>query len=480
MEPRSSHDAVFPTGFQSEWEPIPVFPQPHDGFAGLGLPERTEPQWRSRFGAPRKALENVQRLVERNRSEYGTDRTAIAPMRIRRVGIIGAGVMGASIAAAHARHYFPVVLVDPCNSALARAQEVAAAELTIDLPSRQVHRMIPHLILPRCETESLADCDFVLESIVENASTKQALYAQLEQRLGPQTFWASNTSTIPIARLASHLADPSRFCGFHFCHPVRQRAVVELVRGPKTSDRTIAVAIEHAKALGKMPLVVEDGPGFVINRLLLAYLNEAMTLLLEGVTVEEVERAMIDFGMGMGPMEMLDAIGLDTALQAGLVLSEVFGERASTPILLVGMVRAGHLGCKSGAGFFDYPAQTVNPLVLSLIDQWGSPSKKPVRQSIAMRLLLPMVLEATRILEEGKVRDPRDIDLGVIFGLGFPAFRGGLLWWADTLGAADIMRLADSTAQADVQNRSYPLLAELTRTGESFYSRFPTSATISQ
>jgi 3-hydroxyacyl-CoA dehydrogenase len=365
--------------------------------------------------------------------------------------------MGSAIAAAHARRFHQVVLVDTSQAALERARGQILAELAAELPGREAERLVAHLVSRGSSEEPLAGCDLVLESIVEDLGAKRRLYARLEPRLSPRAILASNTSAIPIGRLAAGLADPGRFLGLHFCHPVRGRPLVEVVRGPGTSDRTVARGVTHAHRLGKMPMVVEDGPGFVINRLLLTYLGAALAMVSEGVPPGHVEQAMIEFGMGVGPLEMLDEIGLDTALQAGLVLSEIFGERLAGTHLLIGLIKAHQMGRKSGAGFYLYPGRSPNPGVARLVAKHrplapgpggtgvspvltpdtGETPVPPIRsegEPIALRLLLPMVWEARRILAEGKVGDPRDIDAGVIFGLGFPAARGGLLWWADTLG----------------------------------------------
>jgi 3-hydroxyacyl-CoA dehydrogenase len=184
--------------------------------------------------------------------------------------------------------------------------------------------------------------------------------------------------------------------------------------------------------LGRIPIVVEDGPGFVMNRILLAYLSAALALLCEGVAIEQIEQAMRDFGMALSPLEMLDEIGLDTALQSGLMLAGIVHGGQPGTELLVRLVKGGHLGRKRGTGFFTYPDKSVNPVVRSLIAQCGAaPSGRARPAHITSRLLGPMLAEAIRVLDEGKARDLRDIDLGMIFGLGFPAVRGGLFWWVD-------------------------------------------------
>jgi 3-hydroxyacyl-CoA dehydrogenase len=450
--------------------PVPTLPKtPQSSYpAPFAAVPRSDGLPAQRRSLPeRQALENVRRLVERNRQPAGSAPAAAA---VGHVGIVGAGIMGSAIAAVHARNYVPVVLVDTCQEALVRAREVVLAELGRDGAGREAFRLAPRLLFPTLRDEWLSECGLVLESIAENVVAKQRLYRRLEPRLAAGAVWASNTSAIPIGRLASALAEPSRFCGLHFFHPVRGRPLVEIAGGPRTSAETIAKVVAHTRALGLMPIVVEDGPGFAMNRILLAYVGEALALLLEGVELDEIEQAMVDFGMALSPLEMLDEIGLDTALRTGLMLSGVAHDGLPATWLLVRLVKAGQLGCKTGAGFFTYPGKSVNPMVRDLIAEHGRARRKPTGEWITMRLVLPMVLEAARLLGEGKVRDPRDIDLGVIFGLGFPACRGGLLWWADRMGPRGIVERVEATDGLGPRARPTPLLTELARTQTPFYA----------
>lgn len=438
------------------------------------------------------SLEHVRLLVEKNRQDTGLDGPPVAPRRIGSIGIVGAGMMGTAIAAVHLKHDLPVRISDTDETMLAGAGDKIVSELSGETSEAKTRGLVDRLVSPVADETDLAGCDLVLESIVEDVYLKRQLYGRLQPRLSGQTILASNTSTIPIERLADGLADPERFCGFHFCHPVQQRPLVEIIRGPATSDLTITTMVAHAKAVGKMPIVVADGPGFLINRLLLPYLGEALELLLEGVDIKDVEAAATGFGMAKGPLGLLDEIGLDTTLKGGLVLAAAFPERTVASPLLVAMVKAGLLGVKSGAGFFTYDRKTddiqaertLNAAATRLIAQWAySPQKqmpekptpekpspeKPSPGEITTRLFLPMVLEATRILAEQRVRHPRDIDLGVLFGLGFPAQRGGLLWWADTLGAAEIIEMLRSLERLGPRAEPTPLLIEMARDDTRFY-----------
>ena len=255
------------------------------------------------------------------------------------------------------------------------------------------------------------------------------------------------------------------------------RPLVEIVRGPATSEATVAKAVAHVQALGRMPIVVQDGPGFVMNRILLAYLAAALGLLVEGVEIAQVEQAMRDFGMALGPLEMLDEIGLDTALRSGLTLAGIAGERHPGTEILVRLVKCGQLGCKTGAGFFRYPGKSINPSAFGLIAQCGQTARKEawprLRQWIIRRLLGPMVWEAVRLLAEGKVDDPRDIDLGVIFGLGFPTFRGGLLWWVDHCEADERRELLEGTRPADLREPTTGPAAKPAGLPTAFYTWEP-------
>lgn len=423
----------------------------------------TEPQKPPTATAPQeRALRNVAALIERNRQDTGLDGTPAGPRPVESVGIVGAGLMGTSIAIAEMRCGLPVVIVDHDRRAVHAAQaKIAASPLSEE----------GGMVTATDDLATVAGCDLVVEAIVETFAAKNKLYADLEGQLRPDAVLASNTSTIPIGRLAVGLNEPARFCGLHFCHPVLERPLVEIIRGPKTSDETVATAAAHVKAIGKMPIVVQDGPGFLVNRLLLPYLGEAMELLLEGATVEAVEQAATEFGWAKGPLRLLDEIGLDTTLQGGWILSEAFPERIAASPLLVGLIKAGRLGRKSGAGFFKYPDSEDRPddVLRQLIAQWAQPAQQHTPHSITARLLLPMLLEAARVLEENKVRDPRDVDLAVLFGLGFPAAQGGLLWWADSLGAARIIEMLRPLQRLGQRAQPTALLRSMARRAGHFY-----------
>lgn len=396
---------------------------------------------------------------------------------VGRLGIAGAGMMGTAIAGAGLRRGLSVALWDADPEAMQSARGRILEQLRGDVADADAQRALESQVT-LADRAAFPGCGLVIESVVETLEAKRQLYRQLESALEPGALLASNTSTIPIGQLAAGLADPSRFCGVHFFHPVRRRPLVEIVRGPATSQATVSRAAGLAKRMGKLPIVVADGPGFLVNRLLLPYLNEALDLLLEGAEIETIEAAATRFGMALGPLHLLDEIGLDTAFRAGMVLFHAFGERISASPLLVSMVKQGRLGRKTGAGFFRYDSTPdarelgPDPHALALVRQWARRPTLPPRETITARLFLPMLLEATRVLEEGKVANPRDVDLAVILGLGFPAARGGLLYWADRMGLRQVLARLRSLESLGARAQPTPMLLRMARAGGRFY-RWP-------
>jgi len=418
---------------------------------------------------------------------------------IRSVGIIGAGMMGRAIAAAHlmpkkgselflAEHPagrsgkivltpFSVAIADVDGAAVLAAPDRVAGELAQDMSPADAKAAVADRLRATRDLDEVARCDLVLETIVENVRAKWTLYGELEGRLAEGTLLVSNTSTIPITQLGEKLERPERFCGFHFFHPVRERPLVEVIRGKQTSSQTVAAAAAHARAIGRMPVVVNDGPAFLVNRLLTPCLAEALELLVEGASVEAIDEAALRFGMAKGACALMDEIGLDVALHSAMALGAAFDERIPRSPLLVSMVKAGRLGCKSGKGFYTYREAGArlergepDEELRRLVARWAGEPREHTPDSIAARLVLPMVLEATRALEDGIVDDPRDVDLAVLYGLGFPAERGGLLWWADTLGAERLVTALREHAHLGRRAEPTPLLEAMARSGRRFYA----------
>jgi 3-hydroxyacyl-CoA dehydrogenase/enoyl-CoA hydratase/carnithine racemase len=432
------------------------------------------------FGTPvNAALLNVFFLTDRNKRDTGLDLPGVAPRPVASVGVVGSGIMGSGIAAAVLKRKLPVALTDAQAEALARGARQALEEAAYDRQAKgptleKTLELVPHLRITTGD-EEIARCDLVIEAIVEKEEAKKALYARLEPKLAPEAILASNTSTIPIRRLAADLARPERFCGLHFFNPVRRMKLVEVIRGPQTSDETVATAVAFAKSIGKMPVVVGDGPGFLVNRLLFPYMNEAIELLCEGASIEAIDRAATAFGMPMGPLALYDLVGLDTAVYAGIVMYQAFPDRVISSPLVPAMVKQGRLGQKSGRGFYRYTNKRgraqPDPDLEPLLATYRRGERRFSREELIDRLFLPMLLEATRMLQERIVRDVRDVDLGLIFGLGFPAFQGGLLFWADRVGAAKLLQRLEPLKALGPRFEPTPMLKELAATGGTFYPR---------
>ena len=429
-------------------------------------------------------LVRVFRLGERNRHDSGLDRAepveAVEPVA---PAVVGAGIMGAGIAAAQLRAGLNVTLVDVQPDALAARVGTILDEAAWDRGTKRSNPARAVELAARLRTATslaaIARADLVIESVLERTDIKRQVLADIEKAVGPETVIATNTSTNPIAKLAEVFADPTRFCGIHFFNPVRRMTLVEVVRGPATSDATVATAVAHAKRLGKCPVVVKDSPGFLVNRVLMPYLHEAVEMMREGIDIRRIDRAARAFGMPMGPIELYDMIGLDTAFYAGLVMAAAFGDRIDASPVIPALVKAGKLGRKTGGGFYRYrvPADgdvqragidRPDDTVPGLIAAYALPATQPTDATIADRLFLPMLLEALRVLDEGIVRDERDIDLAVIHALGFPAFRGGLLAWADTLGAAEVLRRLEPLAPLGVRMLPTPRLQAMARSDGRF------------
>jgi 3-hydroxyacyl-CoA dehydrogenase/enoyl-CoA hydratase/3-hydroxybutyryl-CoA epimerase/3-hydroxyacyl-CoA dehydrogenase/enoyl-CoA hydratase/3-hydroxybutyryl-CoA epimerase/enoyl-CoA isomerase len=398
------------------------------------------------------------------------------------LAVIGAGVMGTGIAAAGIAAGLDVVLIDSSAEALSKGATATAEEASrlaaAGLPSGAAGPGFGRLRTSD-DLAAAGTADVVIESIVEKIESKHAVFRALDRIVGPRAVLASNTSTYPIRRIAEAVLDPSRVCGIHFFVPVERRPLVEVVRGVSTHDQAVNTAVALAGRIGKRAVVVRDSPGFLVNRVLMPYLHEAVELLREGVPIGRIDAAARAFGMPVGPLELYDLIGLDTAFYAGLVMHDAFGDRIESSPVVPAMVRAKWLGRKSGVGFFHHtpvvrPGGTTevstgrpNEAVATIVERYASEPHRVgsagIRERypeslIIDRLFLPMVLEATLALDEGVAAGSDDVDLAVVLGLGFPAARGGLMRWAASLGAAALLARLEPLAPLGPRMRPTPRL----------------------
>jgi 3-hydroxyacyl-CoA dehydrogenase/enoyl-CoA hydratase/3-hydroxybutyryl-CoA epimerase len=368
--------------------------------------------------------------------------TDAEPLPIETSALLGAGTMGGGIARLLASRDVPVRLKDVSPDALAAGLK-AAREI---FDGRRKRRRMTDweveqkmaLIAPTLDWTGFRRADVVIEAIVEDMEIKKNVFRELEPRVSTDCLIASNTSTLSITEMQSVFAHPERMAGFHFFNPVDRMPLIEVIRGEKTDDRTTASLVALAKRLGKTPVVVKDGPGFLVNRILGPYLNEASYLLLETSDVEGVDRAFVRFGLPMGPLRLLDEVGIDVAQKAGKVLARAFGERAEPSGILDRMVEAGRIGKKKRLGFYRHEKKraVADPDVAALL---GARRGALVPDEAIARALGLMVAEASRCLEEGIARSPEELDLAMVMGTGFPPFRGGLLRYADGYGLARVV-----------------------------------------
>lgn len=405
-----------------------------------------------------------------------------APARpVERVAVLGAGVMGGGIAQLLAYRGVAVRLkdidADALGQGLRHARELFDQVAKRGRISRREAEQKLALIAPTLEYTGLATTDLVIEAVVERMDVKQQVLREVEARARPDCVLTSNTSSLSLTEMQHALAHPENLCGMHFFNPVHRMPLVEIVRGAATSDETVATVFALVRRLEKTPLIVNDGPGFLVNRLLAPYLNEAGWLLAEGAAIQAIDRALLDFGMPMGPLRLLDEIGLDVARHVAGILYEAFGDRMRPAPALVALQKTQRLGKKGGRGFYLYEAERSKGPDETLYAELGASVPAARRRLPAAlirdRCVFAMVNEAARALEEGTVAGAGDVDLGMITGTGFPPFRGGLLRYADSLGVRHILERLEAL-EREHGPRFHPaaLLREYVRQGRGFYGDF--------
>ncbi|MDF1798237.1 MAG: 3-hydroxyacyl-CoA dehydrogenase NAD-binding domain-containing protein [Planctomycetota bacterium] len=433
-----------------------------------------------------KALIGIYHMSEAAKKlAVGPDGEKVAS--ISRGAVIGAGVMGGAVASLMAERGIETRLRDLSRDALDETVRSHEAELAKQRSRRRLSSSEANAAIDRLEVTTKAvgfgRCELVVEAVAEVLEVKHAVFRELAELMPADAILATNTSSLSVTEIAAGVPNPERVVGMHFFNPVRRMPLVEIVRGRHTSDEVVARVARLALDLGKTPVVVEDVPGFLVNRLLAPYLDEAVCLLEEGATPERVDRAMKAFGMPMGPFELLDEVGLDIAGHAGASMERGYGERMTANAFLAPLVANGDLGKKTGNGIYRYERKRGGrPRSIGLNPRLPAASST---RAIAMtvpeitdRLILAMVNEGARAMSEGVMRSPRELDLATIFGMGFAPFRGGLLSYADDRGAAAIVaRLAELASSPGVAERPggaarfepAARLVDLAETGGTFH-----------
>jgi 3-hydroxyacyl-CoA dehydrogenase/enoyl-CoA hydratase/3-hydroxybutyryl-CoA epimerase len=388
--------------------------------------------------------------------------------RVQYAAVIGAGVMGSGIAQWLAARGVKVLLKDIDTDCVARGMGNIAKLFRVSVKKHALSRIeardAADRIFPIVGEAPMNDVEFIVEAAVERLEPKKKIFASLE---APNAVLATNTSALPITEIASVTSDPTRVVGLHFFNPVHRMQLVEIARGAQTSDETVGRAVSFVHQIGKYPVVVKDSPGFLINRILMPYLSEAGRLFERGARILDVDEAMLGFGMPMGPLRLLDEVGIDIANDVGATLSKHLPERMELPLVLKRMIERGWLGRKSGRGFYVYHHGKSRPNSAAEELRIAASAIGISRRNMKRRMVLLLVNESARCLEEEIVGEPDDVDFAMIMGTGFAPFRGGPLRFADTLGLAG---LVDEMSALGGIFSPCAFLCDMAGNGRTFYN----------
>lgn len=386
------------------------------------------------------------------------------PKSAARGVVVGAGVMGGAIASVMAEKGVHVRLSDLSDESLDTALVVHQQELSKKLKRRRMKRFEHDRAIDQLDPTrglvGVSQADVAIEAVAERLDVKHAVFGELAEKLPNDALLLTNTSSLSVDEIFADIPNPSRCAGMHFFNPVRKMPLVEIIRGAQTSDETVARVAALALRMGKTPVVVKDVAGFLVNRLLGPYLDEALRMYAGGASIESVDAAAKAFGMPMGPFELLDEVGLDIAAHAAASLHAAYGVRMTPSTAIDGLLEAKRLGKKTGAGFYKHSGQgrKATKELSSDLDQLAPRTSTELATlsegDIVDRLILAMLNEAARALDEQVVATEADLDLATVFGMGFPPFRGGLITWARETGVEDLRRRCDALlAKHDIQQR---------------------------
>ncbi len=408
----------------------------------------------------------------------------VRPRSVKRVAVLGAGTMGAGIAQLLVVNGIQVALKD-VNAELVAAGTAKVAALTREavakgVLSREEGEAAIQRVTPTFADEAIAGADLAIEAVVERLDVKRTVFRELAERLGPSAVLATNTSALSVSRIAEATPQPERVAGLHFFNPVHRMPLVEVVRGTSTCDEAIATLVELVRKLGKVPVVVADSPGFLVNRILFPYLDEAVRLVITGSRARDVDGEAERFGMPMGPLELLDQIGIDIAADVAKTFAALSADVGPTPARFAEMVKDGAIGKKAGRGFYEYRDGIRTGSTRWAVSAKTRPTLRHApgeRSEVQCRLIHPMINEAAKCLEAGIVAEAWALDLAMVMGTGFAPFRGGPLHCADALGPARVVRELESLrAQHGARFEPCAMLRSLAAEGHGFFAE-PSHAT---
>jgi 3-hydroxyacyl-CoA dehydrogenase/enoyl-CoA hydratase/3-hydroxybutyryl-CoA epimerase len=394
---------------------------------------------------------------------------------VKRIAVVGAGVMGAGIAQWASSRDISVVLREINHEAVAKGLTGIAKLYEQGVKRHALTKVEARAgmdrISPTATEVPLTSTDIIIEAAVEKMDVKKELFADLEQLAGGETILATNTSALSITEIASATQYPQRVVGIHFFNPVHRMQLVEVVVGQQTHPEVVRRAVKFVQQIGKLPVVVRDSPGFLVNRILMPYLIEAGHLFEHGARVEDIDESMLEFGMPMGPLRLIDEVGVDVSNHVAADLASKFSDRMHVPEVLTKMLADGLLGKKSGKGFYIHSKNANEPRINPHIDRYktDAPYARLTREELGNRMVLLMINEAARCLEGGIVEDPADVDFGMIMGTGFAPFLGGPLRLADSIGLPSLVNEMKRLAEDELRFSPCNYLQSLAGAGQKFY-----------
>ena len=401
---------------------------------------------------------------------------------VEHAAVLGAGIMGGGVAYQSASRGTPIIMKDINEAALTLGMDEATKLLGGQLKRGRIDATkMAKVITQITPTLSYGDfnrVDLVVEAVVENVNVKKSVLAEVEQHLADDAILTSNTSTISITELATALKKPESFCGMHFFNPVHRMPLVEVIRGAKTSESTIARTVAYAKAMGKTPVVVNDCPGFLVNRVLFPYFGGFSGLLESGADFTKVDKVMERFGWPMGPAYLLDVVGIDTAFHADAVMAEGFPDRMAhtNENAIDRMFKLERLGQKNQKGFYRYetdkrgkPKKIVDEEVTGLLSDVVGDAREFSDEEIIERMMIPLCIETARCVEEGIVASAAEADIGLIYGIGFPPFLGGAMNYMDQMGLAAFCEMADKYTDLGLMYAPTDTMREMAASGSTYF-----------
>ncbi|GGY59240.1 3-hydroxyacyl-CoA dehydrogenase NAD-binding domain-containing protein [Marinobacter zhanjiangensis] len=407
---------------------------------------------------------------------------------VNQAAVLGAGIMGGGITITNAAHGVPVIMKDIAQEQLDLGMKTASSQVDRLIKKEQMTQEQASQVLatiePTLEYEGFDKVDGVIEAVVENLGLKHKVLDQLEAVVHDDTLIATNTSSLRIDDIGQHMKHPQRFVGMHFFNPVPVMPLVEIIQGTRTSDESVSTAVTWALKMGKTPIVVQDCPGFLVNRILTAYTRAFLQLVEKGADFEHVDRSMEAFGWPMGPAYLEDVIGIDTGSHVSDVISAGYPERMphieNDAFRL--MKSKDRLGQKNGKGFYEYtPDDSGRPQKHSsaeahelLMEIQPDGQKDFSVEEIQQRMMLAMITEAVHCLEDKVVNSAEELDTALLMGVGFPRDKGGAMRYADSLGAKAILEQCEQYRHLGIQYEPTATIRKLAETGGSFYDEFPT------